>query len=51
MHYNVKMLVVIVADGVIAVTVGATGVSTFPYNVTITPSEFLPVSAREVFAC
>ena len=37
------------ADGVIAVTVMATGVSPFPYNVTITPSELLPVSARELF--
>ena len=37
------------ADGVIEVTVVATGVSPFPYNVTITPSELLPVSARELF--
>ena len=37
------------ADGVIAVTIVATGVSPFPYNVTITPSERLPVSARELF--
>ena len=37
------------ADGVIAVTVVATGVSPEPYNVTITPSELLPVSARELF--
>ena len=37
------------ADGVIAVTVVATGVSSIPYNVTITPSELIPVSAREVF--
>ena len=36
------------ADGVIAVTVVATGVSSLPYNVTITPSELLPVSAREL---
>ena len=45
------MLVVIVVDGVIAVTVVAIGVSPFPYNVTITSSEFLPVFVREVFAC
>ena len=41
------------ADGVIAVTVVATGVSPEPYNVTITPIEHLPeqvkVSARELF--
>ena len=37
------------ADGVIAVTVIATGESSVPYNVTITPSELLPVSARELF--
>ena len=37
------------ADGVIAVTVVATGVSSTPYNVTITPSELDPVSARELF--
>ena len=37
------------ADGVIAVTVVATGVSSLPYNVTITPSELLPVSARELY--
>ena len=37
------------ADGVIAVTLVATGVSSIPYNVTITPSELIPVSAREVF--
>ena len=36
------------ADGVMAVTVVATGVSSLPYNVTITPSELLPVSAREL---
>ena len=36
------------ADGVIAVTVVATGVSSLPYNVTITPSELLPVSARKL---
>ena len=33
------------AGGVIAVTVIATGVSSMPYNVTITPSEVFPVSA------
>ena len=32
------------ADGVIAVTVVATGVSPEPYNVTITPSEHVPTS-------
>ena len=37
------------ADGVIAVTVVATGESPVPYNVTITPSQLLPVSARESF--
>ena len=37
------------ADVVIAVTVVATGVSLMPYNVTITPSELIPVSARELF--
>ena len=37
------------ADDVIAVTVVATGESSVPYNVTITPSELLPVSARELF--
>ena len=37
------------ADGVIAVTVVATGVSSLPYSVTITPSELAVVSAREVF--
>ena len=37
------------ADGVILVTVVATGESSEPYNVTITPSELIPVSAREVF--
>ena len=37
------------ADGVVAITVVATGVLPFPYNVTITPSELLPVSARELF--
>ena len=36
------------ADGVIAVTVVATGVLPFPYNVTITPSEIVPVSASEL---
>ena len=35
------------ADGVIAVTVVATGVLPFPYNVTITPSEMVPVAASE----
>ena len=33
------------ADGVIAVTVVATGVLPFPYNVTMTPSEHVPTSA------
>jgi len=37
------------ADDVIAVTVVATGISSLPYSATITPSEILPVSAREVF--
>ena len=37
------------ADGVIAVTIVTTGVSSVPYNVTITPSELVPVSARELF--
>ena len=37
------------ADGVIAVTVVATGELPVPYNVTITPSELLAVSARELF--
>ena len=37
------------ADGFIAVTVVVTGVSPFPYNVTITTSELDPVSARELF--
>ena len=37
------------ADGVIAITVVATGTSSMPYNVTITPSELDPVSAREFF--
>ena len=37
------------ADGVVTVTVVATGALPFPYNVTITPSELLPVSARELF--
>ena len=36
------------ADGVIAVTVCATGVSPEPYNVTITPTERVTVSARQV---
>ena len=36
------------ADGVIAVTVVATGVLPFPYNVAITPSEIVPVSASEL---
>ena len=37
------------ADGVIAVTIVAMGESPVPYNVTITPSELLPVSASELF--
>jgi len=37
------------ADGLIAVTVVATGVSSLPYNATITPSEIVPVSTREEF--
>jgi len=37
------------ADGLIAVTVVATEVSSLPYNVTITPSEIVPVSAKELF--
>ena len=37
------------ADGIIPVTVVATGVSSMPYNVTITPSELTSVSLREVF--
>ena len=37
------------ANGVIAVTVVATGVSSVSYTATITPSEHIPVSAREVF--
>ena len=37
------------ADDIIAVTVVATGVSSVPYNVTITTSELVPVSARELF--
>ena len=37
------------ADGVIPVTVVATGVSTEPYTVAITPSEQAPVSARELY--
>ena len=36
-------------DGVIEVTIVATGVSSMSYNVTITPSELISVSAREVF--
>ena len=36
------------ADGVIAVTIVATGVSSMSYTVTITPSELIPVSASEV---
>ena len=35
-------------DGVIAVTVVATGVLSLSYSTTITPSEIVPVSAREV---
>ena len=37
------------ADSVIAVTIVATGESPVPYNVTITPSKLLPLSARELF--
>ena len=37
------------ADGFIAVAVVATGVSSMPYNVTITPSELDTVSTRELF--
>ena len=37
------------ADGVIAVAIVATGVSSVPYTVTITSSEHIPVSARELF--
>ena len=37
------------ADGAIAVTIVATGVSSMPYNIIITPSELITVSAREVF--
>ena len=37
------------ADGVIAVTVVATGESSLPYTVTITPIELDPVSASELF--
>ena len=37
------------ADGVIAVTLVATGELPVPYNVTITPSETVPVSASELF--
>ena len=36
------------ADGVIAVTVVATGESSLPYTVTITPIELDPVSASEL---
>ena len=36
-------------DGVVVVTVVATGVLPFPYNVTITPSETVPVSATKIF--
>ena len=36
-------------DGIIEVTVVATGTSSVPYTVTITPSELVPVSARELF--
>ena len=35
-------------DGIIEVAVVATGTSSLPYNVTITPSELDPVSASEV---
>ena len=37
------------ADGVLAVTVVTTGVSSLPFNVTITPSELAVVSARKLF--
>ena len=37
------------ADGIIAVTVVATGVSSVPYTATIVPIELVPVSAMEVF--
>ena len=37
------------AEGFIAITVLATGVSSTPYNVTITSLELFPVSARELF--
>jgi len=37
------------ADGLIAVTLVATGVSSLPYNVMITLSEIVPVSAKKVF--
>ena len=37
------------ADDVIAVTVIVTAESPVPYNVTITPSEHVPVSASELF--
>ena len=37
------------ADGVVAVAVIATGKSSVPYTVAVTPSELLPVSARELF--
>ena len=37
------------ADGIIAVTVVATGESSIPYTVTITPSEHVPASAKELF--
>jgi len=37
------------ADGLIAIKVIPTGVSSLPYNVTITPSEIVPASAKKVF--
>ena len=37
------------ADGVIAVTIVATGVASKPYTVAVTPSELDPVSARELY--
>ena len=37
------------AKDIIEITVVATGTSSVPYTVTITPSELVPVSARELF--
>ena len=37
------------AGGLIAVTVVVTGKTSVPYNVTISPSESVPLSAREMF--